>query len=1016
MSITEVVENVRGRSLRWRLLLLGLVMLAAIVAVTVYWAAQERTAALGQAFDDATALADLAVQRQSDLVGEAKSVLARVAADYAQADDPAMCGTVVERYAGLYTWLHSIAIAASDGEVLCADPAPSGYETPVRPNVADRPYFQDALRTRGLVVSNYLLTKTLQRPTIVAAQAVVEGAGVRAVVIASIDLGALSFRLARSIDGRAPAVTLVDGQGTVIVDGTADRAVVGASVREHPAYLASRTKDGGRIDHPGFDGVPALTAFQRVPETAATIFVSFRRDEIVAAIDRNLFEHLMVFGGIVALATLLAAIGTEMTVFGPLRRLSALAAEFGDGNFTVIPTPEAAGEVRRLGRALERMGQAIYDRDRKLDQAGLMMCEANRRLLLSEQVAHAGHWRADTPGMALSWSAEIYRIHGVDPAAFKLDLNTAIGLIHPDDRVSALAWLRQAFATKVGCEVKFRIVRPSGEVRYVMARGIPDIDARGELVAIFGTLIDVTDHELQAAELNLAKEAAEAATKAKSEFLASMSHEIRTPLNSIVGFSGLLLDHDGLPDVAIRHARLIQTASAVLLGLVNDVLDFTKFEHGEFQLDAQNFTLASLVQETADLMRDQFMAKGLAFTVTHDAGCPEWLVGDLGRLRQVLLNFLSNALKFTSQGSVTLRLEHRPTSDGLCRLRIVVADTGIGILAAKQHQLFKRFTQVDQSVGRTYGGTGLGLAISKSLIELMGGRVGVDSVPMEGSSFWFEVTLPIGAAPIANEPQPAVGATGTPLRILLVEDLVVNQELAVALLERHQHEVHVVGDGVAAIMALGKTAYDLVLMDIQMPILDGIGATARIRALGGRFATIPILAMTANVLASEVESFLRAGMNDHIAKPIIAAQLYAALGRWSGNAIGVDALSSADQEDTSQEQTDDQALPVVDRQQFFDFRDLLGREHFASLLGTFREQLGEGPVSEPLDTGALRRRMHNMVSTAGTLGFTELSICSRRLEQALGSGQSIERASAQVRAADRRVRMKLDAMAGELAA
>jgi PAS domain S-box-containing protein len=405
------------------------------------------------------------------------------------------------------------------------------------------------------------------------------------------------------------------------------------------------------------------------------------------------------------------------------------------------------------------------------------------------------------------------------------------------------------------------------------------------------TYEDITERREQAdrlkaaqAEAEAARIAAEAASEAKSEFLASMSHEIRTPLNGILGYTDILLGDPALTPDQGRGLQRIQSAGQALLTVVNDILDFSRIESGLIEIEQHPFSPGALLDNAVSIVRSISDGKGLFLTLVLDPRLPEVVVGDEDRLRQVLLNLLNNAVKFTPQGGVTLTAEVVGQGAGTCRLRLSVADTGIGIPPDRLDRLFQRFSQVDSSIRREFGGTGLGLAISKRLVELMGGTIGVESRPGQGSTFWLSLEVRVveerrrgdrrkGAAPRAV----AAGA-----RLLLAEDNEINQEIARTVLEGAGHRVDVVADGAAALMAVEAGGYDLVLMDVQMPVMDGITATARIRALEGEGRQVPIIAMTANVLPQQVAAFQAAGMDDHVGKPFRREELLAAVERWRG--------------------------------------------------------------------------------------------------------------------------------------
>ena len=383
-------------------------------------------------------------------------------------------------------------------------------------------------------------------------------------------------------------------------------------------------------------------------------------------------------------------------------------------------------------------------------------------------------------------------------------------------------------------------------------------------------------------QLVVARDRAEAASRAKSAFLANMSHEIRTPMNAIIGLTHLMQRE---PRSVADGERLGKVSEAAhhLLDVINDVLDLSKIESGKLVLERTAFELRPLLQRCSTLVAERARAKGLALAVEHP-GVPDVLVGDPMRLSQAILNLLSNAVKFTDEGGVRLQAEPLEAGPQRIKLAFTVHDSGVGVPPDQLPLLFHPFQQADTSTTRRFGGTGLGLAITRRLAQLMGGGVGVDSQVGAGSRFWF--TAWFERAHMAPAPAEAMQALATGrdfsgARVLLAEDNVINQEVAVELLRAAGLVVDVASDGAAAVARAQASPYDLVLMDVQMPLLDGLEATRRIRALP-RHAATPIVAMTANAFGDDRAACLAAGMNDHIGKPVDPEQLYAAVERWLG--------------------------------------------------------------------------------------------------------------------------------------
>jgi len=376
-----------------------------------------------------------------------------------------------------------------------------------------------------------------------------------------------------------------------------------------------------------------------------------------------------------------------------------------------------------------------------------------------------------------------------------------------------------------------------------------------------------------------AKEAADAAA-AKSEFLANMSHELRTPLTAILGFSELLRKSKALAPDDARSADRITVASRTLLTVVNDILDLSKMEANAVKLGVEAMDPVRLLQDALDVIEAEAIGKGLDVHI-EVTGAPVPVVGDPIRLRQVLFNLVSNALKFTSQGEIVGAVAFEPLGDATCRIRFEVRDTGIGIPADKLGLMFERFSQADGSITRRFGGTGLGLAICKRIVGLMNGVIDVDSRPGEGSVFWLEVELPVADRLDAELSAQAIeNFAELEVRALVVEDHPVNQELLRIILEAVGVQVEVASDGAQALAAYRNGAYDIILMDVQMPIMDGPEATRRIRALEGEASRIPIIAMTANVMSDQIDAYIAAGMDAHVGKPIESNALIETIFDW----------------------------------------------------------------------------------------------------------------------------------------
>ncbi|MBB3904472.1 ATP-binding protein [Methylobacterium brachythecii] len=601
--------------------------------------------------------------------------------------------------------------------------------------------------------------------------------------------------------------------------------------------------------------------------------------------------------------------------------------------------------------------------------------ETSHLLRLSQEAAGAGLFDVRFGAREIILSPVSARLHGLAgdrPAV--ISIADWLRRVHPADRMTTLQTVRDAVQRSTTFDLEFRVRLADGAIRWIQAIGRPCDEEAGAPQRVTGLNLDISARKETETTLIEAKRdaeaarlAAERANAAKTEFLSAMSHELRTPLNAVIGFSTLLAGSERLDGDLQRYAELVRTSGANLLGIVNDVLDFSAVEAGAVTLNREAFGIQPLIEGCLAIVGAAVSAKTLDIASLIDNNVPERLLGDEARLQQVLLNLLNNAVKFTQSGSVTVSVRHKGRTPWGERVSFRVIDTGIGIAADKQQRLFERFYQVDSSIQRDYGGTGLGLAISKKLVERMGGEIGVTSTPGRGSTFWFTLTLPrahsVAEAPALPASDPAI----RPGRILLVEDIDINRELASVMLRAAGHTVEVAENGFEAVRAVQIGQHDLVLMDIQMPGMDGLMATRLIRCLPGDRARVPIVAMTANVLPNQVQAFREAGLDDHLGKPFSPADLDATLRRWLGGGKPGLAPETA---------VVDQPTLTIDRAHYEHNLSMLPSHSVSRLLGHLGKLATEsfsGESSTRAGRTTLRREAHALASGSGLIGFSALS-------------------------------------------
>lgn len=546
-----------------------------------------------------------------------------------------------------------------------------------------------------------------------------------------------------------------------------------------------------------------------------------------------------------------------------MERTTRFAESIETGNFDAEFRP--LSEDDDLGYALISMRDSLKRAEMRLQEA--------------QRISHNGSWEYEHLTNKLSWSDETTRILGLSPDA-RIDIAKLKSLIYPEDLMAFEQLMDTAIRVKEIQQTDIRFQLSSTQLRDVQVTAKPIFNRYGQLTSIIGTFLDVSQRKMIEKELIMAKDAAENADRAKSSFLSNMSHEIRTPMNAIIGFSELLLSED-LPFQYRENVLAIKQSADFLLDIINEILDFSKIESGKFTFSQTTFLLEDIINNAFNMIQVRAKEKGLEIKIEKEPKLPNQLKGDPVRLNQILINLLSNAVKFTLNGAVTLRVNQTELIENQVFIKFEVEDSGIGIPAEKLQAVFETFRQVHEDHNREFGGTGLGLAITKKLVELQNGRIFVRSEAGKGSIFTFILPFIISeevSHHVYSKELLDLALTKN-LKVLLVEDNKINQALAKQMLKKLDIQPEIAENGLIALKKLESSYFDIVLMDLQMPVMNGYEATAAIRKGQNPAidALVPIIALTADAYYETRQAAMDAGMNDFITKPFKLDELYQAL-------------------------------------------------------------------------------------------------------------------------------------------